>query len=99
MLPAKAARASTAMTQTELANWLAIYAATGLCCAVAIIMSVSTVVYELYRERASRTITDLRSAALVVPKIWWRWQKRYLFSTPVTLTIVGAFALTHDWTQ
>ena len=87
------------MTQTELANWLAVYAATGICCAFAMIMSVATVAYELYRERTWRTITDLPSAALVMPKIWWRWQKRYLFSTPVTLAIVGAFALALDWTH
>ena len=99
MLSAEAAHESTAMAQTELADWLAVYAATGLCCAVAIIMSVSTVGYELNRERVWRTVTDLPSAALIVPKIWWRWQKRYLFSTPVTLAIVGAFALTLDWTR
>lgn len=99
MLSAKAIPESAAMTQIELANWLAVYAATGICCAFAMIMSVSTVGYELYRERTWRTVTDLASAAQIVPKIWWRWQKRYLFSTPVTLAIVGAFALTLDWTH
>ena len=40
-----------AMTPTEIANWIAVYAATGICCAFAMVLSVSTVVYELYRER------------------------------------------------
>jgi len=78
-----------AMTPTEIANWIAVYAATGICCAFAII----------YRERIWRMVTNGRSTALLIPQIWWRWQKRYLFSTPVTLAIVSAFAFTLDWSH
>ena len=85
------------MTQAEIANWIAVYAATGICCAFALILSVTTVGCELIRERAWKTVTNWPSAVLIVPKVWWRWQKRYLFSTPVTLAIVGAFAATLDW--
>ena len=87
------------MTETEIANWIAVYSATGICCAFAMVLSVSTVVYELYRERTWRAVTNWRSTALLIAKIWWRWQKRYLFSTPVTLAIVSAFALTLDWSH
>ena len=87
------------MTQTEIANWIAVYAATGICCAFAMVLSVSTVGYELYRECTWRNVTDRRSTTLLIPKIGWRWQKRYLFSTPVTLAIVSAFALTLDWSH
>ena len=87
------------MTQAEIANWIAVYAATGICCAFAMMLSVSTVGYDLYRERIWRSVTSWKSAALLIPKIWWRWQKRYLFSTPVTLIIVSAFAMTLDWSR
>jgi len=87
------------MTPTEIANWIAVYAATGICCGFAMVLSVSTVGKELYRERIWHTVTDWRSTALLIPKIWWRWQKRYLLSTPVTLAIVSAFALTLDWSH
>ncbi|WP_347340899.1 hypothetical protein [Sphingomonas lacusdianchii] len=39
----------------------------------------------------------MRGAALFLPKVWWRWQKLYLLSTPVTLFIVGWFAATLRW--
>ena len=87
------------MSANELNNWIAVYAATSVCCAVAVILSLTTVAIELYHERAWRTVIDLKSASWFAPKLWWRWQKRYLFSTPVTLIIVAWFALTLDWTH
>ena len=85
------------MTPLEISNWVAIYAATGVCCAFALMLSVLTISIELHSERAWRDITSFRSAALFVPKLWWRWQKRYLFSTPVTLIVVAWFAATLAW--
>ncbi len=87
------------MTSNELSNWIAIYAATAACCSFALLMSVVTVGADVIRERSWREIRDLKSATLFGPKLWWRWQKRYLLSTPVTLAIVGWFALTLDWSQ
>lgn len=87
------------MTSTEIANWLAIYTATAVCCVFAMVLSVTTAGIEIYRERIWRDVHDLRSALLFAPKLWWRWQKRYLFSTPVTLAIVGWFAATLDWSH
>ncbi len=40
------------MTHAEIGNWLAIYAATGVCCAYAMVLSISNIGLELYRERA-----------------------------------------------
>lgn len=85
------------MTKLDVSNWIALYAATGVCCAFAMVLSVSTVAYALCRERVWRTVTDWRSTAILTPKIWWRWHKRYLLSTPVTLAIIAAFATTLDW--
>ena len=86
-----------AMSAHELQNWIAVYAATGICCFFAFVLSATTVGVEVYRERSWRDVRDLRSAVLFGPKLWWRWQKRYLFSTPVTLAIVSWFAFTLDW--
>ena len=43
------------MTATEINNWIAVYAATGICCAIAFSLSVATVATELVRERAWAT--------------------------------------------
>lgn len=78
-------------------NWIAIYAAAGLCCAFAVILSIATIFVELYREEAWGNFKTFRSAILFVPGAWWRWQKLYLLSTPVTLGIVASFAATLSW--
>ena len=85
------------VSKLELGNWIAIYGATGICCAFAMLLSVTTVARELWHERVWTSITNFRSAAALVPVVWWRWQKRYLLSTPVTLAIISAFALTLSW--
>lgn len=46
------------LTPTEITNWIAVYAATGVCCAFAMVLSVSTVAYELCLERVWRTVAD-----------------------------------------
>lgn len=92
-------KANTIVTANEIGNWLAVYAATGACCVFAMILSVTTVGIEVVRERSWHEIRDLKSAAIFGPKLWWRWQKRYLLSTPVTLAIVAWFAFTLDWSR
>ncbi|MBX9661580.1 MAG: hypothetical protein K2X00_23730 [Nitrospiraceae bacterium] len=85
------------LTQLEIANWAALYVAAGLCCAIAFALSCATAFLEMYRERSWATVNSLRSAALFLPKTWWRWQKLYLTSTPVTLGIVSLFAVSLSW--
>ena len=41
----------TTLSQAEIANWLALYAAAGVCCGLAVMLSVATSIYDLYRER------------------------------------------------
>lgn len=85
------------LSPTELQNWLSIYAATSVCCAIAFTASIAVVATEMYRTRAWAGVTDVRSAILFLPKTWLRWQKAYLLSTPVTLLIVVWFASTLSW--
>jgi hypothetical protein len=87
------------MDKVELANWMAIYAATGVCCFLATLLSAITVGYEVVREKTWPRRTDWKAMIAFGPMLWWRWQKRYLFSTPVTLAIVASFAATLDWTH
>ena len=85
------------LSALEVQNWIAIYAAAGLCCVFAVVLSIATMLVELYREKAWGNLKTFRSAIRFVPRTWWRWQKLYLFSTPVTLAIVGSFAATLSW--
>lgn len=85
------------LSALEIQNWIALYLAAGLCCAIAIALSVGTCAVEMYRERTWAGVNSVRSALLFVPRTWWRWQKLYFLSTPVTLSVVGGFAATMSW--
>ena len=85
------------MTHAELSNWIALYVATFCCCVVALATSVGSIAIEMVREKAWTSVRSPRDAILFIPKTWWRWQQRYLLSTPVTLAIVGWFATTLRW--
>jgi len=85
------------MTPHDFQLWMSLYAATGVCCAIATVLSVTRVAFQLVREQIWQTTIGWRAWALLGPRIWWRWQKTYLLSTPVTLGIVAAFAFSLPW--
>lgn len=85
------------LTQLELANWAALYAATALCCAIAFALSIVGAGVHVCRERAWEEVRSVRQAILFVPKLWWLWQRLYFRSTPVIIAIVGGFAMTLRW--
>ena len=87
----------THLSDLELQNWIALYAAVGICCVIAIALSLTAAAVELYREQAWQQCRTIRGAALFLPRTWWRWQKLYLLSTPMTLLIVGYFAASLTW--
>lgn len=84
-------------SQVEIANWIAIYVAAGLCCAIAMSLTVLALAGQLFQERAWTRLNSARAVLLFLPRTWWRWQKLYLHSTPVTLAIVGWFGATLSW--
>ncbi|SCW86351.1 hypothetical protein SAMN02927924_03460 [Sphingobium faniae] len=85
------------LTTVEAANWMALYLATGICCAMAFALSIGMMLCVVYRERSWTAVTSWQAALLFVPRTWWRWQKLYLTSTPVTLAIVILFAASLNW--
>lgn len=85
------------LSPIEISNWLAIYAATGLCCGIAVILTVFISLTQLYREKAWTGLNSASDVFRFVPTTWWRWQKLYLLSTPMTLIIVCSFAATLPW--
>lgn len=87
----------THMSEAEIANWVALYSATGLCCGIAMLLSVLVLSRRLWREKVWRDPRGMKELILFVPRAWWRWQKLYLLSTPVTLAVVGYFGLTLSW--
>lgn len=87
----------THLTVSEMQNWLALYAAAGICCAFALALSATTMAVDLCRERAWGQFRSVKHAAPFFLRTWWRWQKYHLLSTPVTLAIVGSFAATLQW--
>lgn len=87
----------TQLTPIELSNWAALYAGTALCCAIAAALSIAVLAYRCARDRVWLELGSPRCVALFVPRLWWRWQRLYLTSTPVTLIIIVAFGFTLRW--
>jgi hypothetical protein len=85
------------MTPHDFQLWMSLYAATGVCCTIAMVLSVLRIGVQLARERFWLHTVGWKAWALLAPGIWWRWQKTYLLSTPVTLAIVAAFAFSLPW--
>jgi hypothetical protein len=86
-----------ALPPEQLANWLTLYMATGICTALAAFGAALAVGGEIIRGREWRGIRGGRAAAIYVPHLWWRWQKRYLTATPVILAIVAYYAASLRW--
>jgi hypothetical protein len=85
------------LSPDQLANWLSLYAATGLCAVLATFGAALSVGVEVVCERQWSEVRTLRSAMLFVPKLWLRWQLRYLTATPIILAIVIYYAASLRW--
>jgi hypothetical protein len=85
------------VSEIEVANWTALYVATSICCGFALVLSVATSLFELWRTRAWRGLTSIGKVVRFVPSAWWRWQKLYLNAMPATLLIVSAFGASLRW--
>lgn len=81
------------LSAAELANWLSLYVATAVMAAIAAGLAGVAVSVDLYRERRWQELSTLRGALLFAPKLWWRWQKRYLLATPVILAVVVYYSV------
>jgi hypothetical protein len=81
----------------QMANWLSLYAATGLCAALAGFGAAVAVGIEVVRNREWSQLDSVKSMAWFGPRLWWRWQKRYLTATPVILAIVVYYGFTLHW--
>lgn len=91
------AKGGARVSEAEILNWTALYAATGLTCLIALLLSGTAIVVQLWQERFWRELGSMRAVVLFLPGTWWRWQKLYLTGTPVILAIVGLFAFTLEW--
>lgn len=85
------------LSEAEMINWMALYSATALCCAIAMALAILVLASRLWREKAWTQLHRPKDVVLFFPKTWWRWQKLYLLSTPVTLAIVSSFGSTLTW--
>lgn len=85
------------MTAGDVNNWIAVYLLTFILCVVCASLAAITVTIELLREQFWRTLNTVPAFLLIVPRIWWRWQKRYLLGTPVILAVVLSFGLSLEW--
>lgn len=85
------------VSAADIQNWLSIYIATAICCGFAITLTTLSLGADMVRERFWSMPWSLRRIIFFAPRTWWRWQRRYFLSVPVTLGIVGSFAASLNW--
>ena len=85
------------LSPEHLSNWSSLYVATGICAAIATVTAAMSVGIKVVRERQWRGVRGIRATFLFVPKLWLRWQLRYLTATPVILAIVRYYATSLRW--
>ena len=85
------------LSPEHFANWMSLYAATGVCAMLAAFGAALSIMLEVVRAREWFEVRSFGSGALVLPRLWWRWQKRYLTATPVILAIVVFYATSLPW--
>ena len=85
------------LTPEQFANWLSLYAATGICAMLAAFAAALSLGLEVVRAREWQDMRSFGAAARFLPRLWWRWQQRYLTATPVILAIVGYYATSLSW--
>lgn len=87
------------MSAHDLSLWMSLYAATSLCCAIAVVLSVAHIGIRIAREKPWQTTLGWKAWLMLGPILWWRRQKTYLLTTPVTLGIVTLFGISLPWGQ
>lgn len=85
------------LSPEHFANWMSLYAATGVSAMIAAFGAALSIGLEVVRAREWLEVRSFGSAALALPRLWWRWQKRYLTATPVILAIVAYYAASLSW--
>lgn len=86
------------MTPADLKLWIEIYAAMGLMCAIAAIFSALRVLWLYCSDKSLRPV-GWKDWLVAAPLAWWRWQKIYLTTAPVTLGIIALFGSTLPWSR
>lgn len=69
------------LSPEHFANCMSLYATTGVCAMVAAFSAALSIVLEAVRAREWLEVGSFGSAALVLLRLWWCWQKRYLTAT------------------
>lgn len=85
------------LSPEHFANWMSLYAATGVCAMMAAFGAALAIGLEVVRGREWLEVRSFGSVALFGPRLWWRWQKHYLTATPVILAIVAYYASSLSW--
>ena len=80
------------MNHDALIAWTALYIAVGSMALICAVLAVGVTVHELRAGAWRPALVTRLDVALALPKVWLRWQRNYLFGTPVIAMIAVAYA-------
>ncbi|EAT07417.1 hypothetical protein SKA58_19340 [Sphingomonas sp. SKA58] len=77
--------------QDALNAWIDLYTATGVCCALCVVLAIVALMGDLYTRSWVPPNSTTQDRLLLIPRIWLRFQVRYLSGTPVILLIISLY--------
>lgn len=80
------------MNPDALVAWTALYIAVGCLALICALLAAVVTVQEIGSGNWRPASGSRLQVALLLPRIWLRWQRNYLLGTPVILAIARAFA-------
>jgi hypothetical protein len=72
--------------------WLSLYLAVGILAAMTAVLAVAKTVFDVRSNQVGFEVASWRGRALLLPRLWLRWQLNYLQGTPTILAIAMFYA-------
>lgn len=80
------------MNHASLIAWTSLYIGVGSTAVICAVLAFIVTAHELHAGSWRPSLATKLDMALVVPKIWVRWQKNYLLGAPAIAAIALAYA-------
>ncbi|RKF17693.1 hypothetical protein D6851_15645 [Altericroceibacterium spongiae] len=80
------------MPQETIMAWTALYIAVGLLALLCSVLALTITIYDLHVGNFAPDISSWTGLALLIPRLWLRWQINYFKGAPVIIAIAVYFA-------
>ena len=80
------------ISAVALQTWVSLYFAVGICALLCAILAAVMTTAEIWRGTWRPNVSTPKDMVLALPRLWLRWQVKYLTGAPVILVIAFLYA-------